>query len=304
MRKKIIKITFLFVFLLLSFIYSVKWLDSINIKLDSETLDVLIQNSNNLNRENIVINSIIRTITDSRYDPVSVILNKYSSISSREEFFDDDFNNNDSVVVIENKPVVYIYNTHQTEKYSSSQPVNVNFSVLDASYLLQEELKKYDINSIVESGSIKDILDTNNWKYASSYKVSRMYLENAKKKNSSLEYFIDLHRDSVNKSISTVTINGKKYARTMFLLGLENPSYASNQKVLESLENWLDINYQGLSRGIYEKKGAGVNGIYNQDFSSNCILIEVGGSENTTEEVYNTIEVLAKMLDEYMGDKI
>ena len=43
------------------------------------------------------------------------------------------------------------------------------------------------------------------------------------------------------------------------------------------LENWLNENYKGISRGIYRKKGKGVNGVYNQDFSSYCFLIEVGG---------------------------
>jgi stage II sporulation protein P len=89
----------------------------------------------------------------------------------------------------------------------------------------------------------------------------------------------------------------------MFLLGLENTNYSKNENVLNDLENWLDKNYPGLSRGIYKKEGPGVNGVYNQDFSSNCILIEVGGHENTTEEVTNTIEVIARMLYEYIGDK-
>jgi stage II sporulation protein P len=131
-----------------------------------------------------------------------------------------------------------------------------------------------------------------------------MYLENAKKKNSSLLYFVDLHRDSVSKKISTITINGKSYAKTMFLLGLENANYKENEKIIKKLDNWLDINYPGLSRGIYKKSGKGVNGVYNQDFSKNCILIEVGGSENTTEEVANSIEVIAQMLNYYLGDSL
>ena len=90
----------------------------------------------------------------------------------------------------------------------------------------------------------------------------------------------------------------------MFLLGLENNNYKANQKVMEKLETWLNVNYKGLSRGIYEKKGRGVNGVYNQDFSPNCILIEVGGEENTYEEVTNTMDVIAEMLYEYMKGKL
>lgn len=38
-----------------------------------------------------------------------------------------------------------------------------------------------------------------------------------------------------------------------------------------------------------------------QNLSPNCILIEVGGNENTIEEVYNTIEVLADILNKYIS---
>ena len=131
-----------------------------------------------------------------------------------------------------------------------------------------------------------------------------MYLEKAKKDYSDLKYYVDIHRDSVSKKISTISINGKNYARTMFLLGLENTNYKSNQVFMEKLEKWLNINYPGLSRGIYEKKGKGVNGVYNQDFSSNCILIEVGGEENTYEEVTNTMDVIAQMFYEYMKEEL
>ena len=82
----------------------------------------------------------------------------------------------------------------------------------------------------------------------------------------------------------------------MFLLGLENNNYLENKKILEKLNNYLEINYPGLSRGIYEKKGKGVNGIYNQDYSKNVILIEVGGVDNTILEVSNSIKVIASMI--------
>lgn len=303
MKRKGIKIIFICIVLVLTFIFTIQWLDDINIKLDHEVLERLIASSSNLNNENKVINSIVKTITSNSYiDPVAIILKKYSSDDvSVGSILDKP---PDEVVRPSNKPLIYIYNTHQTEKYISNNDININYSVLDASYLLQEKLKSYNISSIVESGSIKDILDTNNWNYASSYKVSRMYLENARKNNSSLKYFVDLHRDSVSKSISTVSINGKSYARTMFVLGLENDNYKENQKFLQILENWLNKNYPGLSRGIFEREGPGVNGVYNQDFSSNCILIELGGEYNTVEEVANTIDVIAKMLYEYIGESV
>ena len=301
MKKNILKMFFIIFVLLGSFIITIKWLDDINIKLDSDTLDKLLASSSNLNSENKVINSIVEVITNNNYiDPVAIILKKYSANYNSQENNDNDV----PVINVETSPLVYIYNTHQTEKYNSSLDVNINYSVLDASYLLQEKLKKYNISSVVESGSIKDILDTNNWNYASSYKVSRMYLENAKKNIPSLKYFIDLHRDSVNKKISTVEINGKSYARILFVLGLENINYLENKKVMEFMEDFLNTNYYGISRGIFEREGPGVNGVYNQDFSNNCVLIEVGGEYNTTEEVANTIEVIAEMINAYVGESV
>ena len=76
----------------------------------------------------------------------------------------------------------------------------------------------------------------------------------------------------------------------------------ANEKTINILNNYLIDKYPKLSRGIYRKKGVGVNGLYNQDFSSNCILIEVGGEENNVLEVENTLDIIAEMLDFYIGE--
>ena len=129
-------------------------------------------------------------------------------------------------------------------------------------------------------------------------------LENKKKEYGSLNYFLDIHRDSVNGNITTTEINGVKYAKVMFVLGLENENYLENKKVISEINNYLNLNYNGLSRGIYEKKGSGVNGVYNQDFNPNTILIEVGGVDNTIDEVYNTCEAISNILIKYLkGDE-
>lgn len=297
MIKKTIVVILIF---FLTFFYTIKWLDKINLNVSKETLNTLIYNSSNLNKENKVINNLVNNIIKfNLFNPVDSLKNIYNIKDNYEVVPVTNIKNDDQLI-----PIVYIYNTHQTEKYNSTREMNLNYSVLDASYALKEELNKYNISSLVENGSIMDILNTNNWSYAYSYVVSRMYLEKAKKNIPTLKYFIDLHRDSVNKNISTVEINNKKYARTMFLLGLENQNYKENEIILNKLEQWMNKNYKGLSRGIYKKSGPGVNGVYNQDFSINCILIEVGGEENTFEEVNNTIEVIAKMLNEYIKGQI
>ncbi len=307
MKKRIIKLIIFLIITLSSFIYTLKKINNITIDLDKETLNILLESSDTINSKNRIINKIVSTIKDTNIiNPISIVLQNYNKkVEIKKINQNNNENNNENVKIEEiRKPRIYIYNTHQNEKYISTKDININYTVLDASFYLQKRLKEYGLESIVETSSIQDILNTNNWNYASSYRVSRMYLEKRKKENDSLTLFIDLHRDSVNKKISTISINNKKYAKTMFLLGLENKNYKNNEKILNKLENWLNKNYEGLSRGIYEKKGKGVNGIYNQDFSEYCILIEVGGEENTYEEVENSIDVIAEMIIKNFGDLI
>ena len=211
---------------------------------------------------------------------------------------------NNEEEVKSNEPLIYIYNTHDEEAYYNSylNPYNIVPDVKLASYYFQERLKDLGIESVVEKRKIKDVLDKNGWNYRYSYNASRVYLEEVAKNNPSIEYFIDLHRDSVGKDKTTTTINGKSYARVMFLVGLEHENYQKNLDLATRLNELISQFDSTLSRGIYQKEGPGVNGIYNQDFNSNTILIEVGGQYNTIEEVANTIEVIARVLKDYLGE--
>ena len=211
---------------------------------------------------------------------------------------------NNEEEVKSNEPLIYIYNTHDEEAYYNSylNPYNIVPDVKLASYYFQERLKDLGIESVVEKRKIKDVLDKNGWNYRYSYNASRVYLEEVSKNNPSIKYFIDLHRDSVGKDKTTTTINGKSYARVMFLVGLEHENYQKNLDLATRLNELISQFDSTLSRGIYQKEGPGVNGIYNQDFNSNTILIEVGGQYNTIEEVANTIEVMARVLKDYLGE--
>ena len=76
-----------------------------------------------------------------------------------------------------------------------------------------------------------------------------------------------------------------------------------NLTLAEKLNELINQELPGLSRGISKKEGPGVNGIYNQDISSNSMLIEIGGDKNNIDEVNNTINILSKVLYKYIkGD--
>ena len=44
--------------------------------------------------------------------------------------------------------------------------------------------------------------------------------------------------------------------------------------------------------------------VFNQDISPRAILVELGGVDNTLEEINNTLEVFAKVLSEYINEEL
>lgn len=257
-------------------------------KIDNKEFVKILLNEKNYNKE--VINKIVKQALKKYQNPQNLLFSNYKVKL-------EDKNTNQPVTSIEEMPLIYIYNSHQTEEYKASNFVefSINPTVMMADYVLEEVFTKNNFKTIVEERSIKDILNSNNWKYSYSYVASRNLLEDTFLHNPSLKYFLDVHRDSLTKDKTTTTINEKSYATILFLIGLENPNYLENLSFTEKINNKLNERYPNLSKGILKKGGAGVNGVYNQDFSKYTILIEVGGMENTPTEVLNTSLAFAEV---------
>ena len=83
------------------------------------------------------------------------------------------------------EPIVYLYNTHQLEEYKqeNQESYNVTPNVMMLSYIVREKLNDKGIPTIVEENDVSAFLQANNWSYASSYKVTRLLMEDAKTKN-------------------------------------------------------------------------------------------------------------------------
>lgn len=202
---------------------------------------------------------------------------------------------------LKEEPLIYIYNTHQTEQYIGND-ITPNPTVLTASYYLKEQLEKLGIKTIVEETNISEILKNNNWNYDQSYKASRINLEKIKQTYPSIKIFIDLHRDALKHQQSTTTINEKDYAKVLFVIGKEHENYQKNLEYTETINNILKQKYPEITKGILQKEGPGVNGIYNQDLSENIILLEVGANENTIEEVTNTLDIISQVIKEKINE--
>lgn len=294
-KNKKLKKYFLFFMFIMGIYFSYKYLESKNIELkDKEFVNLLIDNSFKYNEADF-----IEKIANKTYElsnPVKLLSKEYNKYL--------DITETTPVVKEENPPKIYLYNTHQTEEYQSSELLEFTIkpTVMINNYILEDIFNRNGYQTIVEERSIKEMLNNNNWKYSSSYKASRIYLEDTYKSNPSLEYFIDLHRDSLPHSKTHISIDGKDYAKILFLIGLENPNYEKNLLLTEKINNKLNEYYPGLSKGILKKGGEGVNGIYNQDFNENVILVEMGGYENTTTEVLNSSLAFAKCFMEAINE--
>lgn len=201
-------------------------------------------------------------------------------------------------ISLNNNNLVYIYNTHDTEKYAL--PFTSDYSIIPdvtlVSKMLKEYLKSYNIDSYIESSKIKDYLKKNKLKYSDSYEASRYYLE--KNLNNNYELILDIHRDSLRRKYTLYEKDNKKYARILFIIGASNKNYKKNKEIAENLNSRLNNKYKGMSRGVTIREDT----TYNQDLNSKIILVKIGGIDNTLEELNNTIEVFSKVISDYIKE--
>lgn len=253
----------------------------------------IIKNSN-------FIENITKDIED-KYSNKSINIEKFKTevvYKSLNKIIDiDDLKISKSISINSNNKV-YIYNTHDTEKYNL--PYTSDYSIIPdvtlASKILKEYLKNYNIDSYIETSSMKEYLSKNKLKYTDSYKASRYYLE----KNLTKDYklILDIHRDSLRHKYTLYEKDNKKYARILFIIGASNKDYKKNKLIADNLNTRLNNKYKGISRGVTLREDIS----YNQDLNNKIILIKIGGIDSTLEEVNNTMEVLAKIISDYIKE--
>lgn len=205
------------------------------------------------------------------------------------------------------KKVVYIYHTHSRESYLPNLKGVTNpdlayhskVNVTKVGERLAEDLNDMGIGTVVNTDDLQGMLTKKGMSFSQAYDFSRPIVQSAMANNRDLKYFIDIHRDSSRRKLTTVTINGKPYAKVSFIIGGDNENYQKNLQLAKELHELLEKKYPGLSRGIMKKQGSLTNGKFNQDLSSNAILIEFGGVDNSFEELYRTADAIAEVFSDY-----
>ena len=189
----------------------------------------------------------------------------------------------------QNGKSIYIYNTHQGEKYATN-------SVKEGSRYLMQLLEKRGYEVDYETTDFELYKLKNHIDYAYSYKVSSKYLNNALKEHGKYDLIIDFHRDSIKKSLSTLSYQEKNYAKLMFVVGKGSSNYQDVHKQSQKITTMINEKVPGLCRNVMVK-----NSHYNQGVSEHMVLIEVGANENTYEEVQNSLNILSMVIDEYLS---
>ncbi len=199
----------------------------------------------------------------------------------------------------EAEPIFFIYHSHPSESFLPELP---GVSEVDRAYAklssgvtvtalgsrLREELTLLGLRSLHSD---------QDYPWVGAYQASRKTVIAAMAEHADLQFFIDIHRDAARKDKTTIDVDGVRYARFYLVIGQKNPQYKENLAFAQQLHRRIEDKMVGLSRGVVLKK-AGSNGEFNQSLSPQSIVVEVGGVDNTLEEGFRSVAVLAEVLAE------
>ncbi|HZG84147.1 stage II sporulation protein P [Paenibacillus sp.] len=217
----------------------------------------------------------------------------------------------DAVAAGTERKLAFIYHSHNRESWlpelkgtGKDQPAeafdaDVNVTLLGER--LRDRLEERGVGAVHSDTDYNTAVPSFNYNY--SYKYSKTTVREALAVHRELVYLIDIHRDSQRRKQTTVSIDGKDYARLYFIVGQGNPNWKENEALARRLHEALERKFPGLSKGILSKSKKHGNGEYNQSLSSGSLLIEIGGVDNSLEESYRTVDALAAVLAEMAMDE-
>lgn len=226
---------------------------------------------------------------------------------TKQEEFDANLPSPNKVNLSNKEPQILIYHSHATESYMPNTASNYHtltekYNVVSVGSIITKVLQdKYGYKVIHD----KTYHDKDS--YAYSYSNSLVTIKKQIGKYPSIKVILDVHRDAFTakdesvrtskKNDYTITINGKKAAKVMLVIGKKNPNYAELEKFAAYIKKKMDKLYPGLYMRTDRH-----NTKYNQYFSNYSMLIEVGCMLNTYEEVQYSAELMGNVIGEVLKD--
>ncbi len=200
-------------------------------------------------------------------------------------------------------PKVLIFHTHSQEAFVDSVAGDSDTSIVGMGKYLAECLNEIGIETLHHDG-VYDLID-GKLDRSKAYELSEIGVKEILNQYPSIEVVIDLHRDGVNENTHLVKeVDGKQVARIMFFNGLSRTkangdiTYLYNPYIQDNLAFSFQMQlaseelYPGLARRIYLKGYR-----YSLHMMPKSLLIEAGAQTNTVEEMRNSMELLAQILN-------
>ncbi|OPX87054.1 stage II sporulation protein P [Pelotomaculum sp. PtaB.Bin117] len=191
--------------------------------------------------------------------------------------------------------LVLIYNTHSGETYSLTDRVERldggQGGVVTAAAALQEALESKQGIKVARSDRIHDL------EYNTSYQKSEKTVREMLAASPKAKAVLDIHRDaSKTRKQSVVRVDGQDAAPLLFIIGsgARKPlaaGWRQNYTFATKLSIKANELYPGLSLGVRVQEGQ-----YNQFLHPHAVLVEIGTSNNSTEEAVRSAVLFADVL--------
>lgn len=261
----------------------------------------------------------IETVDPDKLKNLEYLKNRFYIVDTKTALTDDYFNvdkflSTDVTITKDTeKPKILIFHTHANEMFKDSKKGDLNEGIIGAGTRLKNLLEdEYGINTL----HIKDEFDKVDGKVRRNGAYERMepVITKVLEENPSIELVIDLHRDGVPETTHLVTnIKGKDTAKIMFFNGisrlvengelknisnLPNPNVHTNLALSFKMQKEAMEKYSGFTRKIYIKSYR-----YSLHLLPKTLLIEAGAQTSTKQEIYNAMDILAKIINDVIFTK-
>lgn len=186
----------------------------------------------------------------------------------------------------DSRKLIAMYVTHSDESYiptDGTESIEGQGGIYDVARSFRDALQAQDIDVILDES-------THLPHDSGAYRRSRRTAERLLQKRP--DAIIDIHRDGIpDQSEYTCTIDGEQASQVRLLVGRANQNSDVNRTFAKQIKAVADKQYPGLIKDIFIGKGT-----YNQDLSSNAILLEFGTHTITKERVLNSTDKMAKVV--------
>ena len=194
---------------------------------------------------------------------------------------------------------ILVFHTHTSEAYSEAgkesnfRTLNDEKNIVSVGNVLTENLLLKNFNA----KHIKTKHDTPS--YNGAYKAALKSVQDEFSKTK-YDIVLDVHRDALSGNLNyrpTTEINGESAAKLMFVVGtnacgLSHDNWMENLKLALLIQNTANSMYPGLFRDLNLSKSR-----YNQHVCDGALIVEVGATGNTLDEVWTAMKYLANVIE-------